>query len=192
MQISADSPDNPTPAKSFMILFGKDLSIAFQYAIISLLAFLISYYSVSAIERESSSLQTTGAMWAMISGIIVLQETRQSTLDTASRRIFASFVGAVLSFVYLSFLPFSPLGMAFMIGITILLCTSLKIRDHARLAALTVGVIMIFSTISPDQSPFVNASLRFGEVIVGSVVAVVIEWIWPYLTGRLEDNRNIT
>ena len=192
MQISADSSGNTKPAKSFMVLFGKDLSIALQYAIISLLAFLISYYSVSAIQRESSSLQMTGAMWAMISGIIVLQETRQSTLDTASRRIFASFVGAVLSFVYLSFLPFSPLGMAFMIGITILLCTSLKIRDHARLAALTVGVIMIFSTISPDQSPFVNASLRFGEVIVGSVVAVVIEWIWPYLAGMLEDHRTIT
>jgi uncharacterized membrane protein YgaE (UPF0421/DUF939 family) len=190
MPISADSPGNTAPTRPVLEIFGKDLSVALQYAIISLLAFLISYYSVSAIQKESSSLQMTGTMWAMISGIIVLQETRQSTLDTASRRIFASFIGAVLSFVYLLFFPFSPVGMAVMIGITILLCMSLKIRDHAKLAALTVGVIMIFSTISPDQSPFVNASLRFGEVIVGSVVAVTIEWIWPYLEGIIKHNKN--
>ena len=59
--------------------------------------------------------------------------------------------------------------MAVMIGITILLCMSLKIRDHAKLAGLTLGIIMIFSTISPDQSPFVNASLRFRYKKVSSL-----------------------
>jgi len=47
--------------------------------------------------------------------------------------------------VFLLFFPFSRLGMAVMIGITILLCMSLKIRDHAKLAGLTGGIIMIFS-----------------------------------------------
>jgi hypothetical protein len=87
MPISADSSGNTTSTRSVLEIVGKDLSVALQYAIIPLLAFLVSYYSVSAIEKESSSLQITGAMWAMISGIIVLQETRQSTLETASRRI---------------------------------------------------------------------------------------------------------
>ena len=71
MPISADLPGNTTPTRSILEIFGKDLSVALQYAIISLLAFLISYYSVPAIEKESSSLQMTGAMWATISGIIV-------------------------------------------------------------------------------------------------------------------------
>lgn len=92
--------------------------------------------------------------------------------------------------MFLLFFPFSRLGMAVMIGITILLCMSLKIRDHAKLAGLTLGIIMIFSTISPDQSPFVKASLRFIKVIVGSVVAITIEWIWPYLEGIFNHNKN--
>ena len=77
-----------------------------------------------------------------------------------------------------------------MIGVTIMFCLTFKISPHAKLAALTVGVIMIFSQISPDQSPLVNASLRFGEVIVGSMMAVMIEWIWPYLLGNRKDTVN--
>ena len=88
---------------SFKEDFGGNLSIALQYALISLLAFVISYFSVSALQGGPSSLQMTGAMWAMMSGILVLQDTRKSTLDTASRRMFGSFIGAVLSALYLLF-----------------------------------------------------------------------------------------
>jgi hypothetical protein len=62
--------------------------------------------------------------------------------------------------------------MAVMIDITVLLCKAIGIPGHARLAALTVGVILVFSTLSTDESPVVNAGLRFSGVIVGSVVAL--------------------
>ena len=65
MPLSADSPVVPS-LPSFKEDFGGNLSIALQYALISLLAFVISYFSVSALQGDSSSLQLTGAMWAMI------------------------------------------------------------------------------------------------------------------------------
>ena len=83
-------------------------------------------------------------MWAMISGILVFQDTWATTVHTASLRILGSFVGALVSAVYLTLLPFSPVGMAAMIGLTVLICICLRIPDHGRLAAITVGIIMVF------------------------------------------------
>ena len=57
--------------------------------------------------------------------------------------------------------------MAVMIGVTVLPCAAIWIPGHARPAALTVGVILVFSTLSPDARPVVNAGLRFTEVIIG-------------------------
>ena len=158
----------------------KPVSAAFQYAIVSLLAYLIAFYTVGALPGQGN-LNGIGAMWAMISGIIVFQATWATTIGTASLRILGSFIGAVVSATFLSFLPFSPLGMAAMIGLTVLVCMAFGIPDHARLAAITVAVIMVFSTLNPDVPPFINATLRFCEVIVGSAVAVGVFWAWNSL-----------
>ena len=69
--------------------------------------------------------------------------------------------------------------MAVTIGVTVLICMTLGIPDHARLAALTVGVIMVFASLNPDLNPVINAVLRFTEVLIGSVIAVILVWIWP-------------
>jgi len=117
----------------------------------------------------------------MISAIVVTQETRSATLDTAWLRIFGSLIGAVISAVYLSFLPFSVVGMAALVGLTVLICQILGIPGHARLAALTAGVVMVVSAVNPDIPAFINAGTRFFEVIIGSTVAVAVIWVWPYL-----------
>jgi uncharacterized membrane protein YccC len=155
------------------------LSLAIQYALVSLLSFLGAYYLVSSLQ-EPSNLTSAGAMWALISGVLVLQDTRDSTVSLAWLRILGSFVGAVISAVYLSFFPFSPAGMAVMVGVTVLLCIGIGIRPYARFAALTVGVVMVFSTLNPELSPALNAGLRFIEVLIGSVVAIAIVWVWSY------------
>ena len=94
-------------------------------------------------------------------------------------RVLGTFVGAVISSIYLSFLPFSPLGMAVTVGVTVLLCQFIGIPDHARLAALTVAVIMVISSLHPEYHPFLNALLRFMESAIGTVLAVVVVLLWP-------------
>jgi uncharacterized membrane protein YccC len=69
--------------------------------------------------------------------------------------------------------------MAVMVGVTVFICITFGIPDHARLAALTVGVIMVFASLNPDLNPVINAVLRFTEVLIGSVIAVILVWIWP-------------
>lgn len=153
---------------------------ALQYAIVSFLSFSLAL-TISSLFQGTPDSVTIGAMWAMISAIVVTQETRSATIDTAWLRIFGSLVGAAISAVYLSFLPFSAVGMAVLIGLTVLVCQLLGIPGHARLAALTAGVIMVVSALNPDIPPLVNAGTRFFEVIIGSTVAVAVIWVWPYL-----------
>jgi uncharacterized membrane protein YccC len=162
--------------------------IAVQYALVSLLAFVIAE-QITVIMQGTADLAPVGALWAMISGIIVMQETRKSTLDSAWLRILGSFAGAVISAAYLVFLPFSPLGMAVLIGITVLICQALGAPGHARLASLTVAVVMVISSVNPEISPVLNAATRFVEVIIGSVIAVAIVWVWPYVTRDTKPER---
>jgi uncharacterized membrane protein YgaE (UPF0421/DUF939 family) len=153
------------------------LTVAVQYFIVSLIAYVGAYSFTDIVHGSYASI---GGLWALISGIVVLQATLNATESTAALRVFGSLIGAVLSAAYLLVLPFSPLGMAFSIGFTVLICQALRVPDHARLAAITVGAIMVFSDLNPDVNPVVNAGLRFGEMLIGSTVAVLVVRLWPF------------
>jgi uncharacterized membrane protein YccC len=162
------------------------ITIAVQYLLVSLLAYLGAFYLTGSMS-STPIMTTTGALWSMVSGIVVMQETRQDTIDNAWLRVLGSLVGAVMSGLYLSFLPFNPFGMAIMIGLTVLICQELHIPGHPRLAALTVGVIMVISFLNPDLNPIVNAGLRFCESVIGSAVAILLIAIWPSVAGSHEE-----
>lgn len=176
---------NPSPGAAagaglYRTSLATSLQIAIQFALISFLSYSLAD-TVSTVFNTGSGY--IGALWAVISGIIVIQESRESTIDTAWLRILGSLAGAIISAAYLSFLPFTPLAMALLIGLTILICHALGVPGYARLAALTVSVVMVFSVVNPDITPVVNAATRFFEVVIGSSVAVAIVWIWPHVSG---------
>ena len=140
-----------------------------QNAVVCLLAYLGGLHFTRAFHGSASIM---GALWSVISGIVVLQATRRQTLASAGLRVLGTLIGASISAAYLSVLPFSPLGMAAVIGVTVLLCQFLGVPDHARLAAITVAVIMVVSLFNPAMNPIINAALRFGESCIGAAVAV--------------------
>ncbi len=150
--------------------------IAVQDALVCLLAYLAGFYFTRALYGSEMRI---GALWSVISGIVVLQGTSRETLATAWLRTLGTLIGAIISAAYLLLLPFSPFGMALSIGITILLCHTFRVPDHARLAAITVAVIMVVSTAYPGMNPLVNAGLRFGESCIGTVLAVLAVLTWP-------------
>jgi uncharacterized membrane protein YccC len=88
-------------------------------------------------------------------------------------------IGAITSAVYLSLLPFHPIGMAAAIFATGVICTGLNVPRHGRLAAITVLVVMVTASLDPDLSPGLNALLRFAESCIGTAVAVAVVLLWP-------------
>jgi flagellar biosynthesis protein FliR len=69
--------------------------------------------------------------------------------------------------------------MAASIFATVVLCDAARIPDHARLAAITVVVIMVITSIDPTLNPIQNAALRFSESCIGTAMAVFAVLLWP-------------
>ena len=127
-----------------------------------------------------------GGRWSAISAIVVTQATSKEALSSASLRILGSAIGAATSAVYLILLPFHPAGMAVAIFATLLLCAAVNVPSHGRLAAITVIVVMVTSSLDPRLSPGLNALLRFAESCIGTGVAVLAVLVWPGSRRQIE------
>ena len=151
-----------------------------EIAIAALLAYLLGFWFTSLFPGY---LPKIGGLWSAISAIVVTQATRRETTSSASLRVLGSAIGALTSAVYLSLLPFHPLGMALAIFATVVLCSAARIPSHGRLAAITVLVVMVTASLDPKLSPGVNALLRFAESCIGTGVAVAGVLLWPEKNG---------
>ena len=69
--------------------------------------------------------------------------------------------------------------MALAIFATVPICTAFQIQSHARLAAITVMVIRVTTSLDPTLNPGLNALLRFAESCIGTLVALLEVRLWP-------------
>ena len=152
------------------------LRIPAEIALAALVAYWLGSWFTSLFPGY---LPKIGGLWSAISAIVVMtQATSNEALSSASLRILGSAIGAATSAVYLTLLPFHPAGMALAIFATVLLCAAVNVPSHGRLAAITVIVVMVTSSLDPKLSPGLNALLRFAESYIGTGVAVLAVLIW--------------
>ena len=151
------------------------LRIPAEIALAALVAYWLGSWFTSLFPGY---LPKIGGLWSAISAIVVTQATSKEALSSASLRILGSAIGAATSAIYLTLLPFHPAGMALAIFATVLLCAAVNVPSHGRLAAITVIVVMVTSSLDPKLSPGLNALLRFAESCIGTGVAVLAVLIW--------------
>lgn len=159
------------------------LRIPAEIALAALVAYWLGSWFTSLFPGY---LPKIGGLWSAISAIVVTQATSKEALSSASLRILGSAIGAATSAVYLTLLPFHPAGMAVAIFATVLLCAAVKVPSHGRLAAITVIVVMVTSSLDPKLSPGLNALLRFAESCIGTGVAVLAVLVWPSSRRQIE------
>ncbi|MEI6030873.1 MAG: FUSC family protein [Synechococcaceae cyanobacterium ELA739] len=152
------------------------LHVPAQIALAALLAYALGFAFTSLFPGY---LPKIGGLWSAISAIVVTQGSRRDTVSSASLRLLGSAIGAITSAIYLSLLPFHPVGMAVTIFATVLICHAFNVPSHARLAAITVIVIMVTASLAPALSPGLNSLLRFVESSIGTGVAVLEVLLWP-------------
>jgi len=141
--------------------------------------------------HEPTSL--VGGLWATISAIIVLEVSHYKTLNSAKLRLTGSFIGAVLSGIYLLLFPFSVIGFAITIGVGVLVCFLLKVPESVKLTGITISVIIIVSTIAEELHPVKNAGLRFIESAIGAAVAEIVAYVnyrLGYFPHHNKDSEN--
>jgi uncharacterized membrane protein YccC len=127
---------------------------------VSLLSYLGGFHFTSLFHGASASI---GGLRSAISEIVVLQATRRETRSSAWLRIVGTAIGSAISAAYLAVMPFSAAGMVASMCVTVLICNGVRIHKHARLAEITVSVIMVTASINPTMNPVLNAAPRFSE-----------------------------
>jgi uncharacterized membrane protein YccC len=98
-------------------------------------------------------------------------------------RLIATCVSFALCLPYLWIFPFTPVGMAALLGIGTVVMTLLGRRDDIVTTAITTTVVMVVAAMSP-QDAWHQPLLRLVDTVVGIAVGVTCKWIASFLLYR--------
>lgn len=116
-----------------------------------------------------------GGMWAVISTIFVFRLGHGEGMAAALSRTSATALSFVLCLAYLLVLPFSPLGLAVLIGLGTLILILLGRETDIITAAITTTVVMVVAGIAPTNAWEVPI-LRALDTAVGIAVGLATVW----------------
>jgi uncharacterized membrane protein YgaE (UPF0421/DUF939 family) len=123
-------------------------------------------------------------MWAVVAAVFVFRETRLRTLSAGIARLVATCVSFALCLLYLSLFPFTPVGMAALIGIGTVIMALLGRRDDIVTAGITTAVVMVVAAMSPEDA-WHQPLLRLADTVVGISVGVVCKWLGSFWFNKL-------
>jgi len=178
----SDTPENPRgdkrtpPPDSSPALLGHPLCPGFPRSRFSLAL------AITGFVPEDTGTRMIGALWAMISSIVVMQDTRSATISTAWLRILGSLIGAVFFGNLPSGLPVFHRGYGDSYRDR---CPDLRTPPPARPPA-ACGPYGGYRDGDLGCEPRYSADGERGDpvfptVIIGSSVAVAAAWVWQYL-----------
>ncbi|HKE68964.1 MAG TPA: FUSC family protein [Nocardioidaceae bacterium] len=147
----------------------------FVLAIAALASYLLAAHGLSAIHSLSEEDDQIGGLWSVVATLFVCRFVYQDSVHAAYSRIIATLLSFVLCLVYLLIFPFSPLGLAVIIGLGTVI---LKLFGHEQeivTAGITTAVIMVIA--APSPSPWEEPILRLADTILGVGVGLAAVWL---------------
>ena len=152
-----------------------------------LLAYLAGMHITGSFHSAS---RWMGAMLACTSVVVVLQKTTsKESFQVGWTRVFGTFVGALVAYIYLRLLPFTVFGLLITVFVLEMIFMLLNIYNNGHIATITLLIIMLVSQMSPNVDPAMNCMLRFFESAVGVAVGVGLLWTieqWNKLRTKLK------
>ncbi len=129
-----------------------------------------------------------GGMWAVAATIFVYRESYQQSVRAALSRMAATLLSFVLCLIYLLLFPFSPWGMAALIGIGAIILTLLGRSEDIITTGITTAVVMVVAGISPRHA-WQQPILRLVDTAVGIGVGIAAAWISLSIGSRSNPQR---
>lgn len=142
----------------------------------SLVAYLLTASGLAHVHSVSRDDDMIGRLWAVIATLFVYRYSYDQSVAAALSRVVATLVSFALCLAYLLILPFSPWGMAILIGLSALGTTLMGRSDETIIAAITTAVVMVAAGRSPNQA-WEQPILRLADTIVGVAVGFASAWI---------------
>jgi len=140
-----------------------------------LCAYLVGMYVTGTLHSAS---RWMGAMLSCTSVVVVLQKgAYRDSLSVGWMRVFGTFLGALIAYIYLRLLPFTVTGMLGAVFLLEMLLMVLNIYATGYIATITLLIIMLVSQMTPGVDPATNCMLRFFESAAGVATGVAILWV---------------
>jgi uncharacterized membrane protein YccC len=158
-----------------------DVAYALNMAIACLITYWIMTHTLSRFVDESSDF--LGGMWAVVATVFVFRETRLGSLSAGIARLIATCVSFALCLLYLSLFPFTPVGMAALIGLGTVVMASLGRREDIVTVGITTAVVMVVAAMSPVDA-WQQPLLRLADTVVGIAVGVACKWAASFLFSK--------
>jgi uncharacterized membrane protein YgaE (UPF0421/DUF939 family) len=124
-------------------------------------------------------------MWAAIATVFVYRETNRQSMGAAVSRASATLFSFVLCLIYLLLFPFSPLGLAILIGFGTFVLMAVGRDEDVVTAGITVVVVMVVAGISPHHA-WEQPILRLVDTAIGIAVGITASIV----AGRFAKQLN--
>ena len=191
MELHQPFPPHPpaTPDTKGDRLSAWDVVYALNMGMACLITYWIITHLLSGFVDQAANL--LGGMWAVVAVVFVFRDTRAHALSSGIARLIATCVSFVLCLPYLLLFPFTPVGLAILLGIGALVMALLDRRDDIVTTGITTTVVMVVAAMSPNDA-WQQPLLRLFDTVVGIALGVVRKWIGSYLffLGERLHERN--
>jgi uncharacterized membrane protein YccC len=155
-----------------------DVFYSLNTAVACLITYWIIIYLLSPFVDQASDF--LGGMWAVVAVVFVFRDTRAHALSAGIARFAATCVSFALCLSYLLLFPFTPVGLATLLGIGTLVMALLGRRDDIVTTGITTTVVMVVAAMSP-KTAWQQPLLRLFDTVVGIALGVICKWIGSYL-----------
>ncbi|MBV8399082.1 MAG: FUSC family protein [Acetobacteraceae bacterium] len=161
-----------------------DMAYSFNLAI----ACLITYWFITGLlhGRVDPASDFLGGMWAVVAVVFVFRDTREHAVSAGIARLVATCVSFALCLSYLLIFPFTPVGLAVLLGIGTLVMAALGRRGDIVTTGITTTVVMVVAAMSPHNA-WQQPVLRLVDTVVGIALGVICKLIGSYLFGSKVD-----
>jgi uncharacterized membrane protein YgaE (UPF0421/DUF939 family) len=121
-----------------------------------------------------------GAIWALVSAVIVLRPGFEDSLKASQARIGANLVGALVGVAVGLTLGSGPMAVALALFLVILLCFRKPLRTAVRSACAGVVIVMMH-----EGSIRESGIERFLAVVVGCLIALAVGFVGDRLFQKI-------
>jgi uncharacterized membrane protein YgaE (UPF0421/DUF939 family) len=152
-------------------------------AISSFVSYAVITHLLSRAYFVSRDDDLLGGMWAVAATIFVYRESYRQSVLAALSRMAATLLSFVLCLAYLLIFPFSPWGMAALIGIGAIILTLFGRSEDIITTGITTAVVMVVAAISPGHA-WQQPVLRLVDTAIGIGVGIAAAWISLIIGSR--------
>ncbi|MBV9118424.1 MAG: FUSC family protein [Acetobacteraceae bacterium] len=183
MQVPVNASQEKPDGAASNRLVSWDAVYSLNIAVACLITYVLVTHLLSGFtDRDSDYL---GGMWAVVAVVFVFRDTRAHALSAGMARLIATCVSFALCLPYLLLFPFTPVGMAVLLGLGTLVMAVLGRRDDITTTGITTAVVMVVAAMSPSAA-WQQPLLRLFDTVVGIALGVIFKWLgsWLYWGSR--------